>query len=92
MGFISGGKITDVYNTFKIPLNLGAGLIWLLSETVVLIVLFTQLPVTVAEMSRNLYIPLLMVISAIFWGEGSVRKQLLWGVSAYIFAIPMWFR
>lgn len=75
-----------------------AGSCWLLFEMVVLYVMFEQLPVTVTEMGRNLYIPILMVLSAYVFNEKSkqekreaARSALTWGTLSYLIAMPMMF-
>jgi hypothetical protein len=70
---------------------------WVLSEFVILFVMFTQLPVTATEASRNLYIPILMIVSTLYFNKElskkdksrKVKESAFWGTIAFILALPL---
>lgn len=57
--------------------------------------MFTQLPVTATEVSRSLYIPILMILSALIFTKGEKRswrkavEAALWGSIAFALAYPL---
>ncbi len=65
------------------------GILLAFSEVMILSILVTHLPVTLAWVAMALVGPVVMVISSLLWGEGRWQEQLLVGGISYAAAIPI---
>ncbi len=66
-----------------------AGITWLISEAIILSLLVTYIPVTLAVMAMTMSVPLTMLISSVFWGEGRWQQQALIGGLSYLAVLPI---
>lgn len=66
-----------------------AGPIWALSEVVILMIIVTHVPVTMAILAMTMTVPTMMVVSSLMWKEGNWIQQGAFGVAAYAATIPM---
>jgi hypothetical protein len=62
--------------------NLFAGLFFVVTEFIILLLLVTYIPVTMAAIAGFLAMPFLMLFSSLMWKEGCWRNQLVFGGSA----------
>ncbi|MFT7144779.1 MAG: hypothetical protein ACI9TY_001119 [Alphaproteobacteria bacterium] len=65
------------------------GMMMAVSEVMILSIMVTHLPVTLAWVAMTLTGPVIMVISSLLWGEGRWQDQLLIGGVSYAAAIPI---
>lgn len=76
-------------DVFTHKVLVGTGLFFLVTETIILYLLITHIPVTIASLIMRLSIPIIMVSSAISYREGSWKTQAIFGLLAYAAVLPI---
>lgn len=71
------------------PLSWKTGLLFGVTEVVILAILVTHLPVTVGMVAMMLAGPFMMIVASLIWGGGSWRQQLFVGSVSYVSALPI---
>lgn len=71
------------------PRALIAGAVWAIGEVIILSIIVTHVPITMAVMAMTMAVPTNMIISSLVWKEGSWVQQGAFGIAAYIATIPM---
>lgn len=82
-------KISQVLKSVKSPKTAGLGIVLSLIEMTVLSIFVTHLPVTLGWVAMTLASVAVMVIAAVFWGEGRWQQQLTVGSFTYASALPI---
>lgn len=66
-----------------------AGVVYAATELVKFYQQVTINPVTVVVIVQAMTKPVILVLSALIWKERTVREQLVWGVAAFVIALPI---
>lgn len=82
-------KFLDVFRSVKSRKTAGLGIVLSLVEMTVLSIFVTYLPVTLGWVAMTLASVAVMVIAAVFWGEGRWQQQLAVGGLTYASALPI---
>lgn len=71
------------------PLAIVAGVVYAATELLKFYQMVDINPVTVIVTVQALTKPVILILSALIWKERTVREQLIWGVLAFLVALPM---
>lgn len=74
---------------FSSPLSIVGGVTWGVGEMIILALFVTFIPVTLGAIAMRMSMPIIMLISALCWGEGKLRNQLAFGALGYIAVLPI---
>ena len=86
---IHGISKEDFKNMFKNKSIAVAGIFYTASEFLVIYASINILPVSIVAVFLRLAVPVVMVISAIFYKEQSLKNQLIFGLLAILLALPI---
>lgn len=81
----------DFINMFKNKTMASAGLIYVVSEFLIIFASINILPVSFVAMFMRLAAPIVMIISAHKYKEQTIRNQLIFGGIAFLLALPLIF-
>ena len=79
----------DFVNMFKNKTMASAGLIYVVSEFLIIFASINILPVSFVTVFLRLAAPIVMIISAYKYKEQTVKNQLVFGIIAFILALPL---
>ena len=85
------GIAKDFINMFKNKTMASAGLIYVVSEFLIIFASINILPVSFVTVFFRLAAPIVMIISAYKYKEQTVRNQLIFGGIAFLLALPLIF-
>lgn len=81
----------DYYNIFMNKKVAIAGIVYTVSEFLIIYSSINILPVSFVALFMRMAAPIVMIISAIKYGEQSLKNQLAFGIFAMILALPLIF-
>ena len=83
--------VQDLKVAFTTKDTIRAGFFIMLLEVTIISSCVTVMPVSLVNFFRRLAAPIVMVVSAVRFKERTVKKQLIFGVLALLFALPIIF-
>ena len=71
------------------PMAIAAGVVYAATELLKFYQMVDINEVTVVVITQSLTKPVILLLSAYIWKERTVREQLVWGLLAFVVALPM---
>lgn len=84
-----GMSAKKIWNSVSDRKTAGLGAFLSMSEMIILSILVVYLPVTIGWVAMTLATVAVMVIAAVFWGEGRWQQQLMIGGASYAAVLPI---
>jgi hypothetical protein len=76
-------------SSFTNRAGIACGLTFVLYELIKFYPMVTKIPVSVITSVEVSTIPVVLILSSIVWKEGTVRSQLVWGLTSLVLMVPI---
>jgi hypothetical protein len=76
-------------SSFTNRAGVACGLTFVLYELIKFYPMVTKIPVSVITSVEVSTIPVVLILSSVIWKEGTVRSQLIWGITSLVLMVPI---
>ena len=87
--FLSKVTFNDIKTVFKNKTIVAAGVLYTVSEFLIIYASINILPVSFVSMFMRMSTPIVMIISAVRFREQSIKNQLVFGLVSLALALPL---